>query len=119
MINGIFKQDIENMPVAEIRNRRASDVDRAEKNQEKVVNSEDPQKDGKIDTAEAMEKIVHTAKFFNKELHLEIEKDLNMVIVKVIDGETDEVIRQIPSEELVELSKKAKNLKGLLVDKEE
>jgi len=119
MINGIFKQDIENVPVAEIRNRRASDVDRAEKNQEKIVNSEDPKTDEKIDTAEAMEKIVHTAKFFNKEIHLEVEDDLNIVIVKVIDGETDEVILQIPSEELVELSKNARDLKGLLINKEE
>jgi len=40
------------------------------------------------------------------------------MIVKVIDGDTDQVIRQIPAQELIELSKHAKDQKGLLINKE-
>ena len=119
MINGIFKQaKFENVPVPEVKDRNFPDTEKAEKKQEKIETGEDRKKDENIATEEAMEKIVHTAKYFNRRIHLEVEEDLNMMIVKVIDSETDEVIRQIPPEELVELSKNARDLKGLLIDKE-
>jgi len=38
------------------------------------------------------------------------------LIVKIVDSDTDEVIRQIPPEELVNLSKKLKELSGNLVN---
>ena len=38
------------------------------------------------------------------------------LIVKIVDSETDEVIRQIPQEELLELSKHLEELNGNLVD---
>jgi len=119
MMNGIFKQaKLENVPIPEVKDRNYPDTEKAEKKQEKIETSEDRKKDENIATEEAMEKIVHTAKYFNRRIHLEVEEDLNMMIVKVIDSETDEVIRQIPPEELVELSKNARDLKGLLIDKE-
>ena len=45
---------------------------------------------------------------FNRAIRFEIDSELDAVIVKVIDKESGDVIRQIPSEELVELSKKIK-----------
>ena len=38
------------------------------------------------------------------------------LVVKITDRETDEVIRQIPSEELLELSRHLEELRGNLVD---
>ena len=38
------------------------------------------------------------------------------LIVKIVDSETDEVIRQIPPEELINLSKHLKELTGNLVN---
>jgi flagellar protein FlaG len=120
MINGIFNKKVnsQNVPTAEIRNRDHLNNDKTVKAEEKIVNSEDQKKHEHIDTEQAMERVISAAKFFNRKIHLEVEKDLNMMIVKVIDGETDEVIRQIPAEELVELSKNADDLKGLLINKE-
>ncbi len=119
MINGIFKQTgIENVPASEVRGRKDVQAERAEEKQEKAYNQDELLTDEKIDTEQAVQKIVSAAKFFNREIRMELEKDLNMMIVKVVDGETDEVIRQIPAEEFIELSKNAKNLKGLLIDKE-
>lgn len=38
-------------------------------------------------------------------LHFEVDKDLDRVIVKVVDRESGEVIRQIPTEEVVRIAK--------------
>jgi len=40
-----------------------------------------------------------------KELRVEIDQDLNIPIFKIIDKETNEVIRQIPLEEILKLIK--------------
>ncbi|WP_094752402.1 flagellar protein FlaG [Psychromonas sp. CD1] len=50
-------------------------------------------------------------------LSFHIDKQLEKVIVSVIDDETDEVIRQIPSEDLVVLLKKMDGVKGMLFDR--
>jgi flagellar protein FlaG len=65
---------------------------------------------------EALERIVYAANYFNRKIRLEVDNDI--MIVKVIDEKTGQVIRQIPSEEIVELSKNATDLKGLLINKE-
>ncbi len=117
MINNVVqKTGMESQPIAEISRRDSMRAE--EKKEEKVVNSEDLKKKDHDDIKAAMERIVNTAKFFNRKIHLELEKDLNIMIVKVIDEETDEVIRQIPPEEVIRLSKHAQDLKGLLIDKE-
>jgi flagellar protein FlaG len=119
MIDGILEKKVisENLPSSEIRSREQLNNEKNKK-EEKIVNSEDLKKHEEIDTREAIERIMSAAKFFNRKIHLEFEKDLNITIVKVIDSETEEVIRQIPPEELVRLSKNANELKGLLINKE-
>jgi len=49
-------------------------------------------------------------------VRFEQERDLNELIVKVVDQETEEVIRQIPPEELIELAKRLRELSGNIVD---
>ena len=49
-------------------------------------------------------------------VRFERDSDTNELVVKITDPETDEVIRQIPSEELVELSRHLEELRGNLVD---
>jgi flagellar protein FlaG len=51
------------------------------------------------------------------QLQMEVDSDLGRVIVKVLDGQTGQVIRQIPAQELVNLAKQLKSLNGLLVEK--
>jgi len=52
---------------------------------------------------------------FNNALQFSIDKDTGTTIVKVIDIGTKEVIKQIPSEEMLGLTKALDQLKGLLV----
>lgn len=47
-----------------------------------------------------------------------IDSDLGSVIVQVVDTKTDEVIRQIPPEEVVALQKRMTEMRGILFNKE-
>ena len=49
-------------------------------------------------------------------VRFEKDSDNGNFIVKVVDSETNEVVRQIPPEELIELTKTLKELQGNLVD---
>lgn len=48
-------------------------------------------------------------------LEFSIDDDSGRTVVKVMDTETDEVIRQMPSEEVLAISKALDKLKGLLL----
>ena len=58
------------------------------------------------DVQDAVEKVNQYAEIQKVNLQLEVEKELKTVIVKVVDKETDEVIRQIPSEQTIALAKR-------------
>ena len=49
-------------------------------------------------------------------VRFERDSGSNTLVVKIVDSETDEVIRQIPQEELLELSRHLEALSGNLVD---
>lgn len=49
-------------------------------------------------------------------LQFEIDKDIDKVIVKVVDRDSGELIRQIPSEEAVRIAKVLGRVPGLLMD---
>jgi flagellar protein FlaG len=49
-------------------------------------------------------------------IQFEIDNDTDKVIVKVIDRNSGEVIRQIPNEEVVRIAKVMGEMPGLLVD---
>lgn len=49
-------------------------------------------------------------------LQFEIDQDTDKVIVKVVDRNSGEVIRQIPNEEVVRIAKVMGEMPGLLVD---
>lgn len=49
-------------------------------------------------------------------LQIEVDPDLQRVIVKVLKGDSGEVIRQIPPQEVIDLAKNLSNQKGLLFE---
>jgi len=55
-------------------------------------------------------------KAFNKKLQFVMDHQSNQVIVKVIDKDTDKVIRELPPEELQRLHKNLKEAIGLIFD---
>jgi len=120
MINGIIEKraGLEIMPAAQTKERSNITSEKVAKEEEKVVNNDDLKKQENIDVSKAMERVAGTAKLFNRKIRLEVDEESNMVIVKIIDSETDKVIRQVPPEELVKLSRNATDLKGFLINKE-
>ncbi len=55
-------------------------------------------------------------KFTRTKCEFKYYDDVNRVAIKVIDRETDEVIREIPPEETIELVQKLWELAGIIVD---
>jgi flagellar protein FlaG len=53
---------------------------------------------------------------FNRRIKLSVNDQINQVIIKVVDGETDKVIKEIPPEEIQHLIARIKEAIGLLVD---
>jgi len=64
-------------------------------------------------TARQLEKV---SLAFNKKLRFEVNKDLDQVVVKVIDPNTDKVIKELPPEELQRLQMRIREMIGLLFD---
>jgi flagellar protein FlaG len=57
------------------------------------------------------------AALFNTKLSFNYDERIGQVVVRVKEGDTDEVIRQIPSEQMVELAAKFKNqFRGLILN---
>jgi flagellar protein FlaG len=53
---------------------------------------------------------------FNRRVVLSVNDQINQVIIKVVDAETDKVIKEIPAEEIQHLIARIKETIGLLVD---
>jgi len=55
---------------------------------------------------------------FNRRLKFSVNRELNQVVVKVIDKNTDKVIKELPSEEIQRLHVRIREAIGLLIDEE-
>ncbi len=51
-------------------------------------------------------------------VRFEKNRDLNEIVVKVVDSDSGDVIRQIPPEELLGLTKRLNELRGTIVNKQ-
>jgi len=72
-------------------------------------------KPSREELAHAVKQIQDVVKPSAQNLQISIDEDVNMTVVKVVDGESKKVIRQIPSEEVVEIAKALDKLQGLFV----
>jgi flagellar protein FlaG len=72
----------------------------------------------KEDVNEAIEKLKHAGEIFNRRLDFRVDEETNRVVVKVVDTTTDKVIKEIPSEQLLQLAAKIQEMIGILVDEE-
>jgi len=67
---------------------------------------------------QAVSDINKTIQALSQDLQFSVDKDTNRVVVKIIDQQTNKVLRQIPSEEALEISKSLGKLQGLLIKQE-
>ena len=71
-----------------------------------------------IDINQVAEDLQAVSRAFNRRLQFSINRELNQVVVKVIDRQTDKVIKELPSEELQRLHVRIREAIGLLIDEE-
>jgi flagellar protein FlaG len=64
---------------------------------------------------EAIKSIQEYIQPFNSDLEFSVNDDTRQVVVKVVDSATKEVIRQIPSEEMLAIAKALDSIKGLFL----
>lgn len=71
---------------------------------------------------EELQKLIEEVKrkfdMLSKYLKIDIDQDLGIPVVKIMEKDTNRVIRQIPPDYLLELMKRIDQLLGLLVEKE-
>ena len=82
--------------------------------EQEIKNTEEQRQ--RIDAEKYLKEIINITEVFNRKLKFSIDKELDQVIVKVVDAETDKVIKEIPPEELKRLYAKMKEAMGLLID---
>lgn len=70
------------------------------------------------DPEQYIEDILRISRFFNRELKFTINRELEQVVVKVIDSKTDKVIKEIPPEAIQRLHQRMQEALGLLIDEE-
>lgn len=103
-VNGAISNTVQDQKVSVQRNRKeGSDISRGEKVTEKTYAKA---------VEEANKKLVST----NKEMRLSIHEKTKKINIKIIDKETDEVIKEYPPEKLLDIFAKMIELSGLIVD---
>lgn len=65
---------------------------------------------------QAVQKIQETVDNLAHNLRFSIDKDTGRTIIKVMDAHTDEIIRQIPTEEAIEIARTLDKVQGLLLN---
>lgn len=67
------------------------------------------------DTRKALDDINKFVHQVTSDITFSIDEDTGKSIIKVVDRQTNEVIRQIPAQEVVEIAKALDKLQGLLI----
>lgn len=65
---------------------------------------------------QAVSKVKEAFQQSGSQLQIEVDPDLERVIVKILNGDSGEVIRQIPPKEVIDLAKNLPGAKGLLFE---
>lgn len=84
---------------------------RIEKPKEDLMKSSPP-----ISIRSLLKDLAEVSAAFNKRLSFSVNEKLDMVVVKVIDTETDKVIREIPAAELQHVHERIREVIGILFD---
>ena len=64
----------------------------------------------------AIDKLAQSSSIFNKRVKIYVNREINRIVVKVIDTTTDKVIKEIPPEEIQHLIAKIRETLGVLID---
>lgn len=95
---------------------RLSDAAKTWQQPELSANESSQAKPGGLEELRAaVEKIQEFVSSTASDIKFSIDEDSGQTVVKVVDRETKEVIRQIPSQEMLDLAQALDKLQGLLI----
>ncbi len=83
---------------------------------EQVTHSEREQPSTDENVERFVEQMQSLSNMFDRKLQFQVNRELERVIIKVIDSNTDKIIREIPSAEIQKLQLRIKEALGLLFD---
>ena len=90
-------------------------------NNNNIVNKEEPEtafkQISKEETLEGVEILNDTMELYNHKFHFEVHEDTKRLKVAIVDKETEEIIKEIPPEELLDMLAKIQDIIGILIDK--
>lgn len=66
------------------------------------------------DLASLMKRMQDYVENYDRDLHFSLDEESGRTIIKVIDPETEELVRQIPQEEVLEVARALENNGGLM-----
>ena len=66
----------------------------------------------------AIERANELARSLSRKLSFSYDDRVNKVIVRVMEGEGDKLVRQIPTEEMIRLSVRMDEIMGMLIDQD-
>jgi flagellar protein FlaG len=119
---GKIDQSFEYVDV-KLNQQQAQPMDEALRKLQKEVNQQvqDAQEKRDVKPEELQKLIEEVRKKFDmlsKYLKIDIDQELKIPVVKIMEKDTNRVIRQIPPDYLLELMKRIDQLLGLLVERE-
>lgn len=82
------------------------------------VREAQPESPSPADLQQALKEVQKAINGVANDLRFSIDEDTGRTLIKIVDRETDEVIKQIPSEELLRIAKALDKFQGLLVKQE-
>ena len=72
----------------------------------------------KKDIGKSLDILREAFRMFNRRLKFSVNEEIDRVVVKVVDGTTDKVIKEIPPEEIQKLVARIRETIGILFDEE-
>jgi len=97
--------------------KAVSGVKEAEE-KEQAKSKIDQQVFSQSDLADAIKKLNDTVKLYKGDLQFTVDDDTQMQVVKVVDKSSKEVIRQIPSPEVIRIAKAIEDFRSILLHDE-
>ncbi|NMG76393.1 flagellar protein FlaG [Aromatoleum diolicum] len=73
---------------------------------------------GNEEILKALDEVREAVKPVAQSLHFSLDQDTGRTVIKVMDTETNEMIRQIPSEDILKIAQAIDKLQGLLIKQE-
>jgi flagellar protein FlaG len=110
----ISSEEITTLPAKEIKDYSP----RYDKVTSKAKEETDKKKVSEDEIDDAIRDLEKFSNYFKTHLNFSKDESTGATVIKIVNSETDEIIRQIPSEEILKIASKMQDVIGVLFDRE-